>query len=108
MEHAAETTKTRRKVDHPHRARFALDRGFQDGGIVEIALPALLAAGHDDIHEPALRVLAAQQRIEYRIAVQPLQAVPHVPSVAVDQAGDRAVADHAEVEAGHTAPFTRS
>src|SRR5262249_32619975 len=67
----------------------------------QIALIALVGAGDGDFHETRHRLAAAQQGVEHRIAVESAQPMPDVPTVAIDQAGDGAGADDAEIEAAH-------
>lgn len=101
-EHAPEAAEARRKIPDTRRAARAVDRRFRDRRIGNITLAAVLHAVDDDIHETRLRIVAAQQRIEDRIAVQPAQTVPDVAAeVAIDQARDGTVSDDAEIERAH-------
>src|SRR5262249_22627191 len=87
-----------------HRAARALDRRLENRGVGQIALMAPLGAGDGGFHEAGRRLVAAQQRIEHRIAIEARQAMPDVSAVAIDQAGNGAISDDAEIEAAHAKP----
>src|SRR6476469_10877524 len=55
----------------------------------------------------ALRIFAIEQRTEHRIAVDARPRHPDDASGPIDEGRDIAVADHAEVEAGHESLFER-
>ena len=78
--------------------------GLQDGGVGQVALAASPWRRRPPTSmKPPCGLVAAQQRIEHRIAVEPAEAMPDMPAVAIDQAGNGAVADDAEIEAAHGA-----
>ena len=79
----------------------------EDRGVVEIALLAARHADHLDGEDALFRHRIAildpivDQRAEHRVAVEAREAAPDDPGLAVDQRGDGAVADDAEIERGH-------
>ena len=77
------------------------ERGHQHRGIDQIFLGRGDAILQHDFGESRLRRLAVQEAAEHRIAVEARQAIPDDAAVPVDQRGNHAVADDAEIEIGH-------
>jgi hypothetical protein len=68
-EHASEATEARREVEDARRPAGALYGRLENRRVGKVALAAFLDAVEDRVHVAGLRVVAAQQGIEDRIAV---------------------------------------
>ena len=65
-------------------AAFPGEDGLQHRAVAQIGLLGARIAGDLDVHEPGLRIIAVDERIEQRIAVEPRITEPHVASTLID------------------------
>ena len=81
-------------------AVFAGDDGLEHRAVAQVTLSGACVSDNVDLHEPGLRIIAIDECVEQRIAVEPRIAEPHMAGAAIDDAGNRAVTDDGEIH-GH-------
>ncbi len=91
--------KARREIRDADRAVLAVQNGFQDGRVADVALLAAdVILDFDREHSGALGALRrAEKTMEHGVAVEARNAAPDDSRVAIDKRGEAAVSDHAKL-----------